>query len=104
MNLARNGSLRVLEVAASSIVGGEPGLLAHMVSTITSSAFSEVVVSHKGDDVRGIDPMGGTYCPAFCSITEADMVEEASHHHWRFESLREMHNVRGFRLVFHVDV
>jgi len=32
IDLSQNGSLRVLEVAASSIVGGEPGFLAHVVS------------------------------------------------------------------------
>jgi len=94
----------VLEIAASSIVGGEPGFLAHMVSTITSSAFSEVVVFHRGYDFCCINRRGGIYNDPFRSATKADRMEEVSRHHRQFELLREMHKVRGFRFVLWVDV
>jgi len=86
------------------MVGGEPGFLAHMVSTITSSAFSEVVVFHRDYDFCCIRRVGDTgYSPLYPATWDA-RVEEASRHQRRFELLREMHKVRGFRLVLWVDV
>lgn len=102
VSLSQNRSFRVLEVGASSIVGGE-SFLAYMVSTITSSAFSEVVVFYRDYDFCCINLMG-TYKKPFWSTTEAVKVEEASRRHKQFEVLREMHRVRGFRLVLCVDV
>jgi len=92
----------VLEVGASSIVGGE-SFLTHMVSTITSSEFSEVVVFHRDYDFCCIDTKGNVLHP-FRLATVAESVEEVSRHCRQFEALREMHKVRGFRLVFRVDV
>ena len=94
----------MLEVAASSIVGGEPGSLARMNSTITSSAFSEAVVFHRDYDFCCINPWGNISNPAFWLATEADRLGEALRHYRQFELLREMHKVRGFRLVLLVDV
>lgn len=94
----------MLEVGASSIVGGKPGFLARIVSTITSSTFSEVVVFYRSCDFRGVNHMGGFHHDPFRSMTRAGIAQEASRHHRRFEVLREMHEVRSFRLVFHVDV
>jgi len=48
----------VLEVAASSIVGGGLGFLARVVSTIAPSVFSEVVVCYRDYNFQGLNPMG----------------------------------------------
>jgi len=102
IDLSRIRSLRVLEVAASSIIGGEPGFIARMISTITSLAFSEVVVFYRDYDFGGIDHMGGIHTRAFYPMAEAHRVWEASWHRNQFKIFREMHQVRGFRLVLHV--
>jgi len=104
IDLSRIRSLRVLELAASSIVGGEPGFIARMLSTITSPAFTEVVVFYRDYDFGGIDHMGGIHTRAFYPMTEAETVWEVSWRRRQFEIIREMHQVRDFRLALRVDV
>jgi hypothetical protein len=76
-NLSRNKSLRTLEVNAWSI-RGDPRLLIYALSTITSPAFSKVIVFY-----QGVAEVEGT---------------SAWHRH-RFEAFRAMRGVRDFQLV-----
>jgi len=104
IGLSQNRSLRVLKVAASSIVGGEPGFLARMLSTITSPAFSEVVVFYRDHDFRGVNNGWNSRWNPFSPMFENDIAEEAWSRHRQFEAIREMRKARDFRLVLWVDV
>jgi len=105
IDLSQNRSLRALEVTASSVIGGEPEFLTRVLSTITSPAFSEVVVFYRDYTFPGVrgSPLF-LDLSAFRMMSDADIVEQASKHHRRFELFREMHKVRGFQLVLCADV
>ena len=89
-DLSRIESLRTLQIPWFSIDrasrNGSPNasrFLKHVLSTITSSAFSMIVVLY-GDR-------------NFCGV-ESEKAEEVSRHRRIFEVFREAHEVRGFRL------
>lgn len=90
LDLSRNQSLRTLEVVASIFGTEGPGSLAHVVSTITSPVFSEVVVVYRDYNIRGLPSPWIEHDPTpFCE---------------QFEALREMYKIRAFRLVLCADV
>jgi hypothetical protein len=100
IDLSQNKSLRVLQVAASSIVGGEPGFLTHVLSTITSPAFSEVIVFYRDSDFhRGIMVTLLQNWDFFYLLSEAEEAKEALWYHRQFEVFREMRKGRDFRLT-----
>jgi len=81
-DLSHLRSLRSLEVTASSVSHGsrlDPDLLRDIISTINSPMFSEVVLVFQRPDL---------YRPYSIS----------------FETFREMHSKRKFRLVFCLEV
>ena len=111
-DLSRNTSLRTLRVAAESIdcalEDDPPGttsmFLEHVLSTITASAFSDIVVIYEGGDFRGIISQGYSDWHHLRETSEADRVEEASLHRRRFEVLREVRKAREFQLVLCAEV
>jgi len=97
--LSRNKSLQALEITAGSIdhalwsgsLDYASHLLGHMVSTIKSPAFLEVIVVYQDYD--------------FCDYPFRGVsATKASWHYSRFEVLREVQKARDFRLVLCADV
>jgi len=111
IDLSRHKSLRTLWVPASSIsrvpAGSDtPGIadfLTHVLSTITSSAFPEIIVLYGEDDFHGVEPWSSDW-PPLHELSQAERAEAASQHRERFEVLREVHKVQEFRLVLCVRV
>lgn len=101
IDLSRNKSLQTLTLPAMSIgwalqPGGAPNgpsFLRHVLSTITSPTFFQIVVLYC--DINFLS--GGLYDPV------AGTTEGASLHD-QFELFREVHKVRGFRLVLSARV
>ena len=85
---------------ASSVLSGGPDLLPHVLSTITSPAFSKVIIFYREYNFRGVQPD----CYPVRPVSEVETAEDALWHHRRFEVFREMHKARNFRLVLCVDV
>jgi len=111
IDLSRHESLRTLEVSASCVHGvfryKSPDIdsrLKHVLSTITSSAFFEVVVVYRDYDFRGVKPPEYPTHPPVRRVSEADRAMETSQHHKRFGVFREIRKVRDFRLVLCADV
>lgn len=104
VDLSRNKSLRALEVAASCVVGGSPGFLAHALSTIRSPVFSEVIVFYRDCDFRGVQRRWHPGRDPLCPVSEHGEAQEALWYHKQFEVFREIHKVRDFRLVLRADV
>jgi hypothetical protein len=111
-DLSRNESLRTLQVPASSIShtatqsGGSPGtapFLKHVLSTITSSAFFEIIVLYEDYDLRCVPEFWRSDWPPR-ELTQAARAEAASRHRERFEVLREVRKMRDFQLVLHMRV
>ena len=109
-DLSRNKSLRALEVPARHIVSKrEPcapssatlSFLMTTLPTITSPAFSEVVIVYRDRDFSGVG-----YYPlrVYRKATPADRATEASWHRRLFEVFRKTHAIRDFRLVLCADV
>ena len=102
-DLSRHKSLRTLEVLASTIAFNEPGILTHVISSITSPAFSEVVIIYRDYDfgfIRCISPSMGI----FRGMSPEERENQALYRRLEFEALREMHKVRDFQPVLCVDV
>ena len=109
--LSRNTSLRTLEIPAQSIIGTirgscvpNPATLSFLrtaLSTITSPAFSEVIIVYRGEDFSGV-----AYHPpnVYREMTPASRAKEALWHRSQFEVFREMYKVRDFQLTFCADV
>ena len=93
----------MLEVTVSSL-GREPDFLTHELSTVTSPAFSEVIIVYRDHDFLGVDPSRFSYNFPFHWMSEVDEAEEALRHRRRFKVFREIRKVRDFRLVLRVDV
>lgn len=90
---------------ASNVGSEELNLFIHVLSTITSPVFPEVIVIYQDCDFRGVQ---STWFPSdnpFRLMLEAKRAEEASWHHSLFEVFREMRKVRDFRLILcaHVE-
>lgn len=94
----------MLELAAVSIVGGEPGFVARIISTIASPAFSEVAIIYREYDFCGVSILGDYRHSGFNFATAAEAAEEISARRRQFQVFREMREVRGFQLVLCVDV
>ena len=107
-DLSRNKLLRKIKFLASSIdhaLNNNPPsvvsrFLEHVLSTIPPSASLEIIVLYWDCDFRGV----GSRWPYLREISQAEEAEEASWHHRRFEVLREVHKVRGFRLTLSASV
>ena len=95
-DLSQNKSLRILQLPALSIDGspGTTSFLKHVLSTVTSSACLKLRILHGDHHFRG----KGSRRKGWPQLSEAEREKEASQHHLRFEVLREVHKVRGFRL------
>jgi hypothetical protein len=79
-------------------------LYTYLLSTIQSPAFSKVEVVYLGSDFRAIGAGRQPLMARLRQPSQDEEVEEASQHRKRFELLREMHKVRGFRLVLYAYV
>ena len=104
-DLSKNKALQTLEFPASSIdcaLNGTPNtassFLKHVFSTITSSAFFEVIILYWNRDFLSAKPRDPGRSNLY-EMSPAEKEVETSKHNRRFELLREVHKVRGFRLV-----
>ena len=111
--LSQNKSLQTLEVTAESVdrtLGGgslnpTSSLLKHILSTITSPAFFEVIVIHYASDFSGSRWVGGRkILDPFPRISQAERAEEALRHHRQFKVFCEAQKVRDFRFVLCANV
>jgi len=100
IDLSQHKSLRAIEVMASYL-GGRPNFLVYVLSTITSPTFSEVVIFYREYDFHGVGAFPHRPVP---HLMLKDKVKEALWYLTRFELFRELHRVRGFRLVLCLDV
>ena len=116
-NLSRNKSLRTLKTTTHSMDFSHPAapdFLKAVLSSITSPALLDVVVIFRNDDFNSRTP---------CRLCAPQPVHEVYHHYgWmisdpdividrfflnyrsHFTVFQEMHSVRGFWLVFCMDV
>jgi len=101
-DLSRHKSLRTLEVPASSIAYKEPGFLTHVLSTITSPVFSEVIIIYRDYDFGGLHLL--PHKSVFREMLPAEREEDDSFRRSRLEALHEMYKVRAFRPVLCADV
>ena len=112
--LSRNKSLRALEVTAQSVnneLKDRPSnpassLLNHILSTITSPTFLEVMVLYRDYcDFPGIQIVCAceTARPLLRRTSQAERAEEALRYHRQFEVFREAQKVRDFQLVLCAD-
>ena len=121
LDLSKNKSLRTFEVMASSIAPREGSVLPrHAVaqanraisnflrtalSTITSPAFSEVVVIYREVDFGGLTLLPHSAPRIYRTMTPVQSAEEASWHRRLFKVFREMYAVRqDFQLVLCAEV
>ena len=111
--LSQNKSLRTLEVTAASVdralAGGSlnhiSSLLKHILSTITSPAFFEVMFIYRDSNFFGSRWVGGRQIlDPFPRMSQADRAEEVLHHHRQFKVFCEAQKVRDFRFVLCVSV
>lgn len=96
----------MLEIPASSLVLGI-GFLKHVLSTITSPAFSDLVVVYRDYDfygvsllVEGRSQLGSRNPKVQRESERLDALQRRK----EFEAIREMHKVRCFRLILRADV
>jgi len=73
-----------------------------VLSTITSTAFFQIVVIYRDCNFRGITWHPDQ--PGFRELPQAVRAEEASWHRRRFEVLREVRKVRDFQLLLSATV
>jgi len=101
-DLSRNKSLRTLQTVASSIDGvsrdAASRFFNHMLSTIKSPVFSEVMITHEWFDFRGTESWRYPKRPPLREISRAERAEEVSRHRRRFEVFRGFHGAHGFQL------
>ena len=104
-DLSRNRSLRTLEVPVSSFghTSQADTFLKHVLSTITSPAFSQITVLYGDRDFRGAQSRWSDQ-PLFRELSQTEREAEASLHHERFEVLCKAREVRDFQLVLHARV
>ena len=104
-DLSRNESLRTLKIPASPIdhplgdVSHTGTFLKHILSTITSPSFSEVVVLYRDRDFPGAESWSSGQPPFRHESSKAERAGEAAGHCWGFEVLREVQKVRPLQLV-----
>ena len=100
-DLSRNKSLRTLEIRAWYPTGTH--LPKYALSTITSPAFSEVIVVYRESDFPGVEPLQPN-SPIFRQLLPAERAEETLWHERQFKVFRTMRKIRGFQLVLCADV
>ena len=108
---SRHKSLRTLKFPAPCApvaARDEPpdiasSLLKHVISTIAPPTPLEVVVVYRDYDIGVEAPQYPTQ-PPVRSMSPADTGDETLWHGRQFEVFREIHEVRGFRLVLCVNV
>ena len=67
--------------------------------------FSEVIVIYQGHDFYGVrTPLESSYSGPLLTVSQAKRKEEASQNHRQFNVLREVREVRNFRLLLCTDV
>jgi len=76
----------------------------HILPTIISSTFSEVVIIYRDSDFRGVRTYNLGPPPFYDELSETARVEEFARHRWRFDILREVHTLRAFQLVLCASV
>ena len=116
-SLSRHKSLRTLETTASSMNSAwdnspdtASSLLGHVLSTITSPVFSEVIVFYRDYSFYGVQCrvqaawLRERDCPPFHRMSQVRRKVEVTRHRQRFEVFHRMHRVRDFQLVLCVDV
>ena len=104
-DLSRNRSLRTLEVPVSSFghTTQDDTFLKHVLSTITSPAFSQITVLYGDRDFCGVQSRWLDQ-PFFRELSRTEREADASLHHKRFEVLCKAREVRDFQLVLHARV
>ena len=76
-----------------------------MLSTITSPAFSRIIVVFRDYDFCSVESAWKSNAHGlFRVVPQTRRVEEASRHNKRFEIFREVHKTWGFQLVLCADV
>ena len=78
---------------------GTIAFLKHILSTITSSAFSEVVVIYGDHDFNGVGAWSSDKPPFHQELSRTERVGEITWDHWKFEMWHEVYTVRVFQLV-----
>lgn len=111
-DLSRNKSLHTLETMAESVdrllkdrspeTASE--FLNYALSTIKSLVSYRVLLMYQEHDFCGVGTRLRSGMPHLYDMSPAQRREEALQHHRRFELLREMHKVRGFRLELCANV
>jgi hypothetical protein len=101
-DLSRHKSLQTLEVLASTMVSEEPRFLTHVLPTIASPAFSEVILIFRDYDFFRIKPTPRNNISYWILPAEEEAV--ASFRREQLEALHEMHKVRDFQPVLCADV
>jgi hypothetical protein len=113
LDLSRNKALRALEVMAGSVVSrsgccapdrATSTFLVAILSTITSPTFSEIIVFYRGLEFHGLGFYLHNVSNPHIEIALGETEMEASWHRALFEVFREMHTVRGFRLMLCAEV
>ena len=79
-------------------------LLKHVLSTITSPTFFEIVVVYRDYNFCGVETMEYPTQPPVCTTSRADRAMGIRQHLPEFDVFREIHKVRNFRLVLCADV
>ena len=102
--------LRTLQFPASptkSVINDGPpttlSFLKYVLSTITSPAFSQIIVIYQNQDFYGIKPRGSDW-PPFRELSKAERGKETSRHRRQFKMLRKLHKIRDFQLVLSARV
>jgi hypothetical protein len=112
-DLSQIRSLRTLEVKARTIAHKYPPrapdqatlhFLVAALTSISSSAFSELVVVYRDYDFDGAQVHEPPGYSIVTGMTPAKMNEEALWHRLLFETFKAMHAVQDFRLVLCADV
>ena len=103
-DLSRNKSLRTLQVTASSFGYGPALLLDHVLSTITSPEFFQVMVLYRMCDFHGLRNLRRPGQVPLPQVSQTDNQFDAQSHQRRFSVLRKAHQVRDFRLALCADI
>jgi len=103
-DLSQNESLRTLKIPASfvSYYRQDTASLKRILSTITSSAFFEVVTLYGDYEFSGVRGCCSGR-PSYHELSHYDRAREVGLHCLRFKKLREVHAVRAFQLVLCVS-
>lgn len=104
LDLSRNKSLRTLKLRALSVNLDDPpdttsSFLKHILSTITSSAFSEIIAIYEDHHFRGVESWKSSKWPHLREMSRAERKKEALFYRSHFKLFREAQKVRSFGLV-----